>query len=58
MKRKRKAVRLKYYPICTECVAGRGQECHTPGCSYCWSRVPPKMSFPEFGVRVRIVVEG
>ena len=43
---------MKYYPICEQCVNGEGSECNNPECSYCRNDVPPKMSFPEFGIDI------
>jgi hypothetical protein len=41
---------MKYYPICEQCANGVGKECHTPGCSFCFNDVPPKIQHPEFGI--------
>lgn len=43
---------IKYFPICSDCVEGKGEECHEPSCSYCRSEVPPPMSFPELRLSV------
>lgn len=42
---------IKYYPICDQCVAGNGESCNNPRCSYCWGRCPQEMPFSEFGAR-------
>ena len=43
---------MKYYPICDDCIKGKGQECHTPGCVYCFNDVPSETIFAELGIEL------
>ncbi len=44
--------KIKYYPICDDCIKGKGQECHTPGCVYCFNDVPSETIFAELGIEL------
>lgn len=43
---------LTYLPICTACVRGEGEECHTPECALFLRDVPPDGLVAEYALDI------